>query len=194
MKGRTCCHCSSVSRCLIMTTSCRMIFIGSFNGFQTVPRTNIELMRHIAEIRCSADGTIVLRGTHLGLFAGAVELLNDPSCAGRTPETLAPSIGKPVRRRRLRARELPSLLPTTAEHGGGNGSSTAPAADAFSHLAEEFLWSETFTLEAPRPWYQAHAEEVKKAYEAQAKKNQTALARHFGVTKPTIRAALRYNP
>jgi hypothetical protein len=45
MKGRTCCHCSSVSRCLIMTTSCRMIFIGSFNGFQTVPSSPVTLMR-----------------------------------------------------------------------------------------------------------------------------------------------------
>ena len=37
---------------------------------------NLELSKHIAEIVCHRDGRIELRGTMLGLFEGAVELLS----------------------------------------------------------------------------------------------------------------------
>jgi hypothetical protein len=148
--------------------------------------TNIELAKHIDRIVCGADGTVRLRGTYLGLFEGAVFLLNEPGTPNQGAEE-EPRPGQ-VRQRRLAPRQSPSLSSESNAVPADVQFSADP--NRFADLAAEFFWSES--IEPLRPWCQEHAAEVLQAFESQTRGNKSALAIQFGKSVPTIRQALKF--
>lgn len=150
---------------------------------------NLELSKHIDRIVCHPNGTIELRGTLLGLFEGAVELLSRPTAGqGNAEETpTEPSGCRPVTPRRRGRLRIPDLVTDQAAPVGEVDSTLDP--DRFVGLPEPFFWVETFVLPRKHCWAEEHAVEV-----ARLRANgltMGALARHFKRTVPTIRHALR---
>jgi DNA invertase Pin-like site-specific DNA recombinase len=148
---------------------------------------NLELSRHIAEIACHPDGRVELRGTMLGLFEGAIELLSRDDGAPSDPAAPATIGGvqpvKPRRRGRLR---VPTL---SAEHGDGLGTmDTVLDPERFAGLPETFFWTESFVITETLSWAQEHADEVYQAKLATGL-SFNRLAERFGRTRPTIKHA-----
>jgi DNA invertase Pin-like site-specific DNA recombinase/DNA-binding CsgD family transcriptional regulator len=146
---------------------------------------NLELSRHIEAIRCHPDGTVELRGTALGLFEGAVELLSRGGPAPGAPavEGITPVV--PRRRGRLR-------LPTLSAEGGGDVGDLDTSLDParFAGLPAPFFWEETFLIDKVPSWAEANAAEVSRLRVEGV--TMAELAARFGRTVPTIRAALRH--
>ena len=148
---------------------------------------NLELSKHIDWIECAADGRVEMRGTCLGLFGGAVELLTREQV--RTDESRPTSNGfslaKPRRRGRLR---LPNL--TAEAQGTCHDVETALDPNRFAGVPDHFFWQETFVVTEKECWAEEHAAEV--ARERLKKKSIDVLAAEFGKTPPTIRSAIRH--
>lgn len=149
---------------------------------------NLELSRHVDRITCHPDGRVELRGTLLGLFAGAVELLSrDEEAIDDLPHAAATDAFAPVQPRRRGRLRLPSL--------SAEGKATCPATDPvldpqrFAGLPREFVWAETFVLAETLCWAEANAAEVARLRATGL--THERLASHFGKTVPTIRKALR---
>ncbi|QDU21816.1 recombinase zinc beta ribbon domain-containing protein [Urbifossiella limnaea] len=148
--------------------------------------TNLELANHIDRITCHRDGRVELRGTWLGLFAGATELLTRSAAAPAPPETCSafPAVN-PRRRGRLR---VPSLSASSQDAAGDGDTSLDPG--RFDGLRDGFFWSEPVTLEGTKCWSERHAAEV-----ATLRKEgwtHERLASHFKKTVPTVRKALKF--
>jgi DNA invertase Pin-like site-specific DNA recombinase/DNA-binding CsgD family transcriptional regulator len=148
---------------------------------------NLELGKHIDRIDCFPDGRVELRGTYIGLFEGAVELLSRDE--GTTPNT-APGNSriKPVKPRRRGRLRIPNLSAESQAAMGDVDTSLDP--QRFAGLPETFFWTEVFVFTKKVYWPEAHAAEVARLRvkgETMAK-----LAEHFGVSVPTIRKALRH--
>jgi DNA invertase Pin-like site-specific DNA recombinase len=150
---------------------------------------NLELSKHIDVIVCYPDGRVELRGTYVGLFAGAVELLSradGPPPAVQTPSPAGDFASvRPRRRGRLR---LPSLSAASQESLGDVDTALDP--ERFAGLPEPLRWEEVFVLTAKLSWAEAHAEDVARGRAEGL--TIVALAQHFGKTPPTIRQALRH--
>jgi hypothetical protein len=147
---------------------------------------NLELSRHLERIDCFPDGRIVVRGTYLGLFEGAAELLR--RCSVKEPALGDPAIlggqrSTPRRRSRLR---VPDLTP----EGQALQAEVDRALDPnrFAGLPEEVMWTETFWLEKTPGWAEQHAEEV---YEAKERTGLSfnKLAVLFKKSRPTVQHA-----
>jgi hypothetical protein len=147
---------------------------------------NLELMRHIERIDCHRDGRVVMRGTLLGLFEGAVELLSRQEASVDVVVDPVETCGKvkPRRRGRLRIDDL------SADAGLDLGvPDTVLDPNRFQGLPEQFMWEERFYLSRKLSWAEEHAADVAGA-RAEGLTMQ-GLAERFGKTVPTIRAALR---
>jgi site-specific DNA recombinase len=153
---------------------------------------NLELSRHIERIDCFADGRVEMRGTYLGLFEGAAELLTreDPVPA-QGPETPANRFAPVVPRRRGRL-HVPNLsadsTTNTAKAIGGGDTSLDPA--RFAGLPEPFFWTESLVIEKALSWAQANAAEVVRL--RLSGMTMEEVAKCCGKTIPTIREALRH--
>jgi DNA invertase Pin-like site-specific DNA recombinase len=147
---------------------------------------NLELSKHIDVILCDSDGRVEMRGTMLGLFEGAIELLGH---RGGQATTAPPATGGhdpvvPRRRGRLR---VPNL---SAEGKGLTGTAdTSLDPERFAGLPPSFFWTESLSIEENSCWSEQHAAEV--ARMRKEGKTHEQLAALFGVTVPTIRKALR---
>lgn len=157
-------------------------------GENNATLTNLELARHIERIDCYSDGRVVLRGTYLGLFEGAVELLSAPDDG--TAITTTPEIpyGR-VRPRRLTRRKVPELTEQGSMAQGVDGLDPS----RFKGLAEAFMFEETLMLPDQKFWFEEHAAELVALWATDPKRwTPPRLAAHFGVTPPTARKALRF--
>jgi DNA invertase Pin-like site-specific DNA recombinase len=147
---------------------------------------NLELSKHIDVISCHADGRVEMRGTLLGLFEGAVELLNRGEEHTGTPLPIM-RVSTPVVPRRRGRLCVPSL---SAEGKGLSGDmDTALDPERFAGLPESFFWTESLRIEKNLSWSEQHAAEV--ASMRQAGKTHEQLATLFHVSMPTIRKALQ---
>ena len=119
---------------------------------------NLELSRHIDRIDCYADGRVELRGTHLGVFAGALELLSQTDCTDEEPRREHQSefaLVVPRRRTPLRVPEF-------------SAGDSAPADDMpllldparFAAVSTSFFWVDSFFLSRRVSWPEEHAEVV----------------------------------
>jgi site-specific DNA recombinase len=147
----------------------------------------LELSKHIDRIDCFVDGRVEMRGTLLGLFEGAVELLTreGPPLPAPAPEQtgeFAPA--KPRRRGRLR---LPSPSAESQDRLGHIDTALDP--ERMAGLPQEFLWTESFVIEEELYWSKKNAAKV--AQLRIAGKTIEGLAENFGKSVPTIRKALR---
>lgn len=150
--------------------------------------TNIELALHIDSIACDADGRVVLRTCRLGVLGEGLDELRG---AEPPPATEAESSSAPdrVRPRRLAVRR------TAGEEDGGRdlGSLAHWACDPhrFAGLPEGWFDEYEFRVPEKLSWAEEHAREIAE-YRLTKNASMEATAAHFGVSIPTIRAALEY--
>jgi DNA invertase Pin-like site-specific DNA recombinase len=148
--------------------------------------TNVELSRHIDRIDVHSEGRVVLRGCRLGVLDDAVHLLSKPVSDAPLPE----AVGKvthalPRARPKLRV-DAGELDPTPREL------SQSSDLNRFAGLDESWFWNQTLEIPVPLFWFQEHAVDVAKVWSAEPQQwKMPKLARHFGVSIPTVRKALK---
>jgi DNA invertase Pin-like site-specific DNA recombinase len=148
---------------------------------------NLELSKHIDVITCYQDGRVEMRGTMLGLFDGATDLLGRGDNKNEVPLPSSGCLSRIVPRRRGRL-QLPNL---TAERKGLNRDvDSALDPGRFAGLPESFFWTEPILIEKTLCWAEKHAAEVGR--ERAKGLTQERLAAQFNVTIPTIRHALKF--
>jgi hypothetical protein len=147
--------------------------------------TNLELSKHIDAIVCHPDGRVELRGTRLGLFEGAVELLSrDGGAAGSAPTTTGGF--RPVKPRRRGRLRVPTL---SADHNDALGApDTGLDPGRFAGLPEAFFWTESFVMPQRVCWAKEHAEEVYHAKVSTGLSFEKLVGR-FGKSRPTLQHA-----
>lgn len=124
-----------------------------------------------------------LRGTRLGLFDGAVELLSrhDAALAVAAAAGHAPVVS------RLRGRlHVPSLSAESTAATGDADMALGPR--RFGGLADVFFWDDHFLLERPKSWVEEHAEAVYADW-LETGLGFNKLALRFGKSRPTVQAA-----
>jgi len=149
-------------------------------------RTNIELAHHIVHIDCFSDGRVVMLTHKLGCFEVLQDLLSDPNGSlAETCQEEEPTPGR-IKERRLPARRRHGAKsPVSAERAA-----RAADPDRFKHLAGRFVWRDEFRISQTNSWSARHAREVAQLL-AETGWTRKKLAAHFGVSKPTIRKALK---
>jgi DNA invertase Pin-like site-specific DNA recombinase len=147
---------------------------------------NLELSRHIDQIRCHPDGRVELCGTLLGLFEGAMELVSRNADKGGPEPTPASDGFAPVKPRRRGRLRLPSLSAQSRE--GSPGKDTALDPERFAGLPDAFRWAESFVLPKRLCWAEEHAAAVARLRATGMTLEKLAV--HFGKRVPTIRKAL----
>jgi hypothetical protein len=148
---------------------------------------NLELSRHIERVDCFPDGRVTMRGTYLGVFEGAVELLGQSDVVRSVSGESTTSNGfEPIVPRRRGRLRLPNLSADNQAVLGDAALSLDPK--RFAGVPETFFWTDAFVLESKMSWAEAHAEEVYEAKQATGL-SCSALAARFGKTRPTIKHA-----
>jgi DNA invertase Pin-like site-specific DNA recombinase len=150
---------------------------------------NLELGRHIDRIDCFADGGVMMRGTLLGLFEGAVELLSrDDRPASGSPDPQLTGPYRPVVPRRRGRLRIPDLAADSKTSICDVDSSLHP--QRFAGLAEPLFWTESFVMPRRLSWAEEHAEEV---YLTRSTTGLSfkELATRFGKSRPTMQHAWR---
>jgi DNA invertase Pin-like site-specific DNA recombinase len=148
--------------------------------------TNVELSRHIDRIDVFGDGRMVLRGCRLGVLEDAVQLLSKsgsdeaPTVATDEPARV-PSRARP----KLRV-DAGELDPSAREL------SQCSDVDRFAGLDESWFWNQTLEIPEPLFWFEEHAVDVAKVWSGDPTQwKMPKLAKHFGVSIPTARKALK---
>ena len=148
---------------------------------------NLELSRHIDAVTCFVDGRFELRGTKLGLFDGAVELLRrHDSIEAATAMPQQPNEFAPVNPRQRGAVRLPTLA---AADVIDESRDTVLDPERFVGLPDGFLWTDELMANHDLCWSETNAAAV--AARRRDGLSHERLADAFGVSIPTIRAALR---
>ena len=147
---------------------------------------NLEVSRHVDRIDCYPDGRVQLRGTQLGLFDGAVELLSRHQAAPLATAATTTSSYAPVVPRQRGRLQVPSLSATGQAETGDPATSLDP--ERFAGLADLFFWDDEFLLETQPCWAEEHAEAVYAAKQ-ETGLTFTKLAPQFGKSRPTIQKA-----
>ena len=160
--------------------------------------TNFELSLHIEAIRVDADRRVEMRTCKLGAFNGAVELLSEGKCENQKeiPLKQQGSHQHRVKNRRRPRHRLLGMESATSVNVERRVCDAEFATDAhrFDGLDDPWFWCDALPIERPLPWPQAHAEEVANLRAQDPEKwSYRKLGEHFGVTKPTIGAALRFH-
>lgn len=152
-------------------------------------RGNLELSLHIDRITCFRDERVQLRMCKLGIVPDAVELL-------ATTVIKTPVDGKPVpalsnapqsrarRRGKLRVVEDDVDVDLRAQ------AHFVADVDRFAGLGDEWFWLDEFKMPESSSWASEHAEAVFGRRKAE-RLSFAKLAVEFGVTPPTIGAAVR---
>jgi len=146
---------------------------------------NLHLSLHIDRIVCGSDGKVVMRSSKLGTLTEAIEIFADDTstASSNIPKKTR---GTPRRRGRLRV--------DTCDEDGVNMRSLAEFAadpDRFAGLGEDWFWIDNFQLpDRPPTWVEENAENVFRRRQ-EGKLSHERLAVEFGVSKPTIRAAIK---
>jgi hypothetical protein len=149
---------------------------------------NIELTKHIATIDCHEDGRVILKGTNLGVFDGAVELLTRETLVTDGNAVVPDGQVERVVPRRRSPRRIDSL--TNADQVDATDAFQAVDPTRFDGLPPEFMWSDTFILGSRPSWSELHAQDVLKAHQEHPELSLNELAKVFGKTRPTIGVAL----
>lgn len=146
---------------------------------------NLHLSLHIDRIVCAPDGKVIMRSCKLGTLTESVEVFADLDNNGNASSSVPKKTkGTPRRRGRLRV--------TDCEEDGRNMRSLAEFAadtDRFAGLGDDWFWSDEFQI-PERSWVAENAESVFQRRQ-DAKLSHAKLAVEFGVSKPTIRAAIQ---
>jgi DNA-binding CsgD family transcriptional regulator len=161
--------------------------LGEVLGGSNPTLGNLELSKHIDRIVCSPEGRVEMRGTLVGLFQGAVELLSREEGVAAPPPPTPPGAFPAVKPRRRGRLRIPSLSAESQETVGRIETALDP--ERFNGLPETFFWSESFVLEEKPCWAEEYAADVARLRASGL--TMEKLAEHFDKTVPTIRKALR---
>lgn len=154
---------------------------------------NLELSLHIDRISCSQNGVATVRLCRLGVLTEAIGLLAEGATTGLTANespSPAPTDGRargPRRRAQLRtmdgvgddADDLEELARFVAD------------TDRFADLGDVWFEEVEFRIPEKVSWARTNAEAVF-CQRQQSKKPLGALAKEFGVSRPTITAAINH--
>jgi hypothetical protein len=179
---------------------------------------NLELAKHVERIDVHSDRRVVMKGTYLGVFEGGVELLSAPfeDGAGHLPEAdaatpapspevhsavlnsdIAASAGNiaypPVQPRRLTPRRVDTLVKPEGARVDTLSEGVLSVLDPkrFAGLSPAFQWEEKFEIGATPCWAAEHAEAVLQRANEHPGETWPQRARHFGVSIPTVRKAMK---
>jgi predicted DNA-binding protein (UPF0251 family) len=161
-------------------------------------RGNMELSLHVDRITCSPDGSVELRLCKLGSLPDAIQTLAEMKPKedsqllinnGQDPNQKNPRRTGPRRRGQLRI---------TDDAGDTNAKEVANfVADPnrFANLDEKWFWIDKFKIPVKLSWVEQYADAVMRRYqELETATGKTpslnALAREFGVSRPTIKTAI----
>ena len=148
---------------------------------------NLHLSLHVDRIVCAPDGKVVMRSCKLGFLTEAVEILSDTDDSGDAANMVPKETrGTPRRRGRLRLDDC--------EEDGRDMRSLAEFAadpDRFAGLGDDWFWTDEFQIpDRPPSWVVENSERVFRRRQ-EARLSHGKLALEFGVSKPTIRAAIK---
>ena len=153
---------------------------------------NLELSLHIESIVCFNDGHVKMKVCRLGALPECVEVMKNQysESVDSTQDNLLrhKQTGKIKPRRRAKLR-TGSIGPEAEELDAAVTFATDP--HRFSALGEEWFDEYEFDVPVKMGWYQKHAEKVFQRRQ-ETKYPYSKLAVEFGVTRPTIRAAVKY--
>ena len=152
---------------------------------------NLELSLHIDRIDCRQDGAVNMRMCKLGMLTEAIGLLAEPAMVADGEPTIDDRNGKRARKPRRRGR----LRTHDSDHDGVDMRALADfVADTerFAGLGDEWFWQDDFQIPGPPPsWAAKYAERVFQRRQ-QGNLSYAKLAREFGVTSQTTRAAVNH--
>jgi DNA invertase Pin-like site-specific DNA recombinase len=153
---------------------------------------NMELSRHIDRIEVFPDGKVIMHTCRLGVFEGLVTMLARPAeeTAAHTEnsDTAVKNGGVLRVRPRLRAK-------LRVNDGALGQTAAAPSAyrpedpRRFDGLSANWFWHDEFEMPRQTCWAAEHAAEVAKLRGEGW--TMAKLVQHFGVSRPTIRHALK---
>lgn len=140
---------------------------------------NFRLALHVDEIRGYPDGKVQMRLCKLGLLPDA-EVLGERLAGPPEDQT----------ERLLHRRRRGRLAIEGADEQEEDQLYFATDPDRFADLGDEWFWIETYQIPPRLSWSEEHARAVAE-HRLATKQTMAKTAVHFGVTVPTIRAALR---
>jgi len=146
-------------------------------------RGNLELSMHIDRITCSKGGKVTVRICKLGIIPDVVDLLG-PHSAESASERPATTIRQSRRRNKLRVTESSGAVDLRAQ------ASFAADTQRFAGLGEEWFWVDEFSIPIRTSWSEVNAKVVFRRRQ-KSRLSYAKLASEFGVTRPTIAAAIR---
>tara|TARA_E500000305_G_scaffold78256_2_gene63903 strand:- start:478 stop:1716 length:1239 start_codon:yes stop_codon:yes gene_type:complete len=159
---------------------------------ENATRGNLELSLHIDRIECFTDGHVTMRLCRLGPLPRCIEFMkhNSSNSEGKgQPDTFdGPPVHQGTPRRRAKLR-VESIGPEGKELESAAAFATDP--ERFTGIGPEWFEEIEFDVPHEKHWYQIYASEV--FHRRQEKELSFAkLAKKFGVTPPTVRAAVEY--
>jgi hypothetical protein len=146
-------------------------------------RGNLELSLHIDRITCFHDDRVQLRMCKLGILPDAVELLAMPVVKTTVPKKKEGE-GRARRRGKLRVVEDDAEVDLRAQ------ADFVADVDRFAGLSDQWFWIDEFKIPESSSWASENAERVFRRRKAE-RLSFAKLAEEFGVTPPTIGAAVR---
>lgn len=147
-------------------------------------RGNLELSLHIDRIICFRDDRVQLRMCKLGIMPDAVELLATPVVKSARLEDEKNSKSRARRRGKLR------VLDDNEDVDLRSQAEFVADVERFAGLSEEWFWIDEFTIPQSSSWASENAETVFRRRQ-ETRLSYAKLALEFGVTPPTIGAAIR---
>jgi site-specific DNA recombinase len=148
---------------------------------------NVALAQHIDSICCHSDGTVRLRMCTLGALANPLEIGRVFEIVPKADSSLNLSSADPRRRRTLR--RVGAASEVFEDFDLANY--LAVDVNRFAGLGEEWFTVDEFQIEPRQSWTRRNARDVAE-YRLRTHATVEKTAEHFGVTSPTILAALKY--
>lgn len=148
-------------------------------------RGNLELALHIDRITCYRDDRVRIRMCKLGVMPEAVELVSTSAAGVRGDGAKDSTPSRWRRRSKLRVVEDDERVDLGAQaHFVANSS-------RFTGLGDEWFWEDELRIPESSSWASDHAESVFRRRQ-ESRSSYANLAVEFGVTSPTIGAAIRH--
>lgn len=148
-------------------------------------RGNLELSLHIDRITGRRDGTVELRMCKLGIVPDAVRMLEAADGSPSSTAVAPPSESRARRRGKLR------VVAEDAEVDLHAQASFVAAVDRFAGLGDQWFWIDRWMIPRAKSWAAENAAAVFRRRQ-EALLSYDRLAAEFGVTAPTIGAAVRH--
>ena len=148
---------------------------------------NLELSLHIDRIDCFMDGRVAMRTCKLGIMPDCIPLLVKD--AGHKVDSQGQEITPRVKARRRARLRIDGLVDDCEDFKAAAYAAANP--DRFANLPDDWFWLDEFRMPDSTPcWAEDNAEAVFMRRQ-ESRLSHAQLAVEFGVTRPTIRAAIR---